>query len=154
MSHSIMKFSKIALAAGWAMLGATEALAGETPAAGSWALVITIEQGRAITSMSRITSISRTICLTADGLKSPEMGLAPKSADLVGACHRTTLRKTDEGLRWRFACGDGDLPAEGFVRFDSAKHFTGVTQMSSSSKDHPLNIIKKTDGHWTGECKP
>jgi len=129
------------------------ALGATAPESGSWTITTTTEREGVIRSMA-----SKTACLTPQDLQDPEMGIAPKPSALRGTCKRARFEKKDNGLSWDIECrGKAVLTTKSSIVFESANHFTGVTQISLSPtapNRSKFAAVKNLEAQRTGECKP
>ena len=127
------------------------ARAAEPPRPGSWKLTTKTERDGVVRSERLAVS-----CLKAEEIKEPEMGIADKPTALHGTCKRTSLQKSGSGLSWNIECqGKATFSAKTSIVFDTADHFSGVTQVALSSplSKFTMAATKRIEAQRIGECQ-
>lgn len=141
----------VAMFATMASVAAVDAATAPQP--GFWNVVTTTERDGAVRSV-----VTKSSCLTTEDLQEPEMGIAPSPADIHGKCTRAAFARRGDGLSWDIECvGNAVLSAKSTVAFDTAQHFSGVTQVRLGPKSGPGRVftaVKTFEARRAGECKP
>ena len=69
------------------------------------------------------------------------------------SCTRKGFVRTDTSLKWRLDCtGDVSVSNQGFLVFDSAKHYTGEVKLSGTVVGYPVDQEIRVEGERRAAC--